>query len=37
MIPEEPKEFDKKSHEDILFNALKNNYHGDEEYYVFHS
>ncbi len=37
MIPEEPKEFDERSHEDVVFNALKNNYHGDEEYYVFHS
>lgn len=37
MIPEEPKDFDPRSHEDILFNALKNNYTGNEEYYVFHS
>ena len=37
MIPEEPKEFDKRSHEDVLFNALKNNYNGNEDYYVFHS
>ena len=37
MIPEEPKEFDPRSHEDVVFNALKNNYMGDEEYYVFHS
>ena len=37
MIPEEPKDFDPRSHEDVVFNALKNNYSGDEEYYVFHS
>lgn len=37
MIPEEPKDFDPRSHEDVVFDALKNNYSGDEEYYVFHS
>ena len=37
MIPETPKEFDDKSHEDVVFNALKNNYIGDDDYYVFHS
>ena len=37
MIPEEPKDFDERSHEDVVFNAFKNNYRGDEEYYVFHS
>ena len=37
MIPEEPKDFDPRSHEDVVFNALKNNYSGDDEYYVFHS
>lgn len=37
MIPEEPKEFDPRSNEDIVFNALKYNYAGEEDYYVFHS
>jgi len=37
MIPEEPKDFDDASHEDIVFNALKYNYRGSEDYYVFHS
>lgn len=34
MFPEEPKEFDPRSHEDIVFNALK---HLSDDYYVFHS
>ena len=34
MFPEEPKEFDPRSHEDIVFNALK---HLPDDYYVFHS
>lgn len=34
MIPEQPKEFDKRSHEGDVFNALKKL---PEDYYVFHS
>ena len=34
MIPEQPKEFDERSHEGDVFNALKKL---PEDYYVFHS
>lgn len=37
MIPEQPKDFDPRSHEDVVFNALKDSYTGDDDYYVFHS
>ena len=37
MIPEQPKDFEPRSHEDVVFNALKNSYTGDDDYYVFHS
>lgn len=37
MIPEQPRDFSPESHEGVFFEALKNNYKGTEEYYVFHS